>query len=152
LAADNASYKRGAFEAHPEALRDGFWERELHQALRAEGQELVFDPRIRVRQHACFDFLTFLRQRFQHGVQFGRARLRGQPRLLAPLAALATALVPFLLLWRTAARAVAARRHLRALAWALPALAAFAVAWSAGEAAGYLAHAAAPISPLAARA
>lgn len=147
LAGDNASYKRSALEAHPEAVRDGFWEHELHQALGAEGETLVFDPRLRVRQHACFDFSTFLGQRFRHGVHFGRTRLRRRARAVGPAAALLTVFLPALLLGRTAARVLGARRHVLPFLHALPALAAFACAWSVGEATGYLWHALARANP-----
>lgn len=142
LAGDNAAYKRRAIEEHPQAVREGFWERELHRALVAEGSSLLFDPRIRVRQQACFDFSTFFRQRYRHGRQFGRARLRGRPAALGLLAApLAALLVPGLLLGRTARQALATRRPVMRLLCAVPALAAFGSAWGVGEACGYLSHA-----------
>lgn len=142
LAGDNAAYKRGALDAHPEAVREGFWERELHQALLAEGLTLLFDPRLRVRQQASFDFSTFVWQRYRHGKQFGRARLRGQSWVLGLLAApVALLLVAPLLIGRTALRALSARRPIPRVLWALPCLGAFAAAWGVGEAVGYLSHA-----------
>lgn len=142
LPGDNASYKRRALDAHPQFVRGGFWERDFHRALLAEGAELLFDPRIRVRQHECFDLGTFLSQRYRHGRQFGRARLKGRSRALGlPGAFAAAVLVPPLLIGRNLARAALARRPFLSVLSALPPLAAFAGAWGLGEAVGYLSHA-----------
>ena len=143
IAGDNAAYKRTALDKHPASVRYGFWERDLHQALLAEGCELLFDPRLRVRQHASFDFSTFFAQRFHHGQQFGRARLRGRSKVLGLVGTIAAiTLVPPLLMARTTTRAISARHPLGNILAALPALVAFATAWSAGEAIGYLKYAA----------
>lgn len=142
LAGDNAAYKREALDAHPQAVLAGFWERELHQALLAEGRPLLFDPRLAVRQQESFDFSTFVSQRYRHGQQFGRARLRARPWVLGLLAApAALLLVAPLLIARTALRALRARRPIARVLAALPCLGAFAGAWGAGEALGYLSHA-----------
>jgi len=143
LAGDNASYKRTALETNRDLLRDGFWERELHLRLRAEGEDLVFIPEIRVTQHGSFGFHRFLRQRFQHGKQFGRSRLRGRSPAIRVAATLAAPLIPAVFLGKILGRVARSGRDLGPFLLALPVLLCFLLAWSLGEACGYLA----PASP-----
>ena len=137
LAGDNASYKRVALERHPRVLAHGFWEQELHELLRAEGEPLVFVPTIRVTQIGSFGFGRFLRQRLTHGRHYGRTRARawGLARRCAGAAALPA--VALVLMRRAVVRARAAGWRTRL--WSvLPALACFVTAWSVGEALGYV--------------
>ena len=121
-------------------LRDGFWERELHRLLAQEGMNLVFIPEIRVTQHGSFGFQRFLRQRFQHGRQFGRSRLRGRSPALRAVATLARRPDSGAVFLGTDPRCVArSGRDLGPFLVALPVLLCFLLAWSLGEASGYLA-------------
>jgi GT2 family glycosyltransferase len=138
LAGDNASYKRAAVLAHPELLRDGFWEQEFHLRFRRAGGTLTFVPAMRVRQRTSFGFRRFLRQRFAHGRRFGRTRLQGRGAGARAVHVLASPLVPFILLAKISARVLRGGRDLVRFAAALPMLACFVLAWAAGEAAGYL--------------
>lgn len=138
LAGDNASYKRSALAGHPEFARDGFWELDFHRGLRAEGHELVSVPAIRVAQRRSFGFGRFLRQRFEHGTQFGRARLRGRGALVRVVAAMAASLVPAIFLAKIVRRVARSGRDLGPFVVALPALLCFLAAWAMGEARGYL--------------
>jgi hypothetical protein len=139
LAADNASYKRAAVLAYPEFLQQGFWEQELHARLRAEGHSLTFVPAMRVRLRASFGFAPFLRQRFLHGRTFGQARLRGQGITWRAAAILGSPLIPAILLAKVALRVLRSRRDWRPFLASLPITTAFALAWAAGEASGYVA-------------
>jgi hypothetical protein len=139
LAGDNASYKRADVLSAPDLLRDGFWEQEFHRRLLRAGRTLVFVPAMRVRQTTSFGFRPFLRQRFQHGRQFGLTRLRGRGPWARALYVAASPLVPAVLLAKVTARVLGNGRHLGRFVGALPVLACFVLAWAAGEAAGYLA-------------
>jgi len=138
LAGDNASYKRAAVLAHPELLREGFWEREFHRRFVRAGGTLTFVPGMRVRQRMSFGFRRFVRQRFQHGRQFGRTRLRGRGPIARAAYLLGSPLVPAILLARIAARVLRGGRDRGLFVAALPILTCFVLAWGAGEAAGYL--------------
>jgi GT2 family glycosyltransferase len=138
LAGDNAAYKRAAVLAHPELLRDGFWEQEFHRRFLRAGRTLTFVPQMRVRQSTSYGFRRFLRQRFQHGRQFGRARLRGRGAGARLLYVAASPLVPAVFLGKISARVLRGGRDLGRFMAALPVLACFVLAWSAGEAAGYV--------------
>jgi hypothetical protein len=138
LAGDNASYRRAAIEAHPEFLREGFWELRFHERLRAAGETLTFVPAMRVRQHASFGFRRFVSQRLRHGREFGEARVRGKGPALRAAAVLASPLVPLILLGKVVLRVARSGRHLGPFLLALPILLCFVSAWGVGEAAGYL--------------
>lgn len=138
IAGDNASYKRSALDAHGEVIRDGFWEPEFHRAAHATGGSLTFTSAMRVTQQRSFPLRVFLGQRFSHGRQFGFDRVAGRG---APIrfARVATApLVPFVLLGKIVIRVLRSRRDLGPFLAALPVLTLFIVAWSTGEAWGYL--------------
>jgi hypothetical protein len=137
LAADNASYKRAALLAHRELLRDGFWEQDFHRRFLRAGATLTFVPEMRVRLRSASGFRRFLRERFQHGRRFGRARLQGRGTAARVLHVLASPLVPAILLARISSRMLRGGRHLGRFAAAFPVLTCFVLAWSAGEAAGY---------------
>lgn len=138
IAGDNASYKRAAFEAHADLLRDGFWELDLHRRLRAAGKSILFVPEIRLTQRRSFGFCRFLGQRFRHGTQFGRSRLQGRSFLVRALAVAASPLIPLVFLGKIVGRVARSGRDLGPFLWALPVLISFLLAWSLGEAWGYL--------------
>ena len=138
LAGDNASYKRAAVLAHPDLLRDGFWEQEFHRRFRLAGRTLTLVPEMRVRQRTSFGFRRFLRQRFDHGRRYGRTRLAGRGAWARAVHVLGSPLVPAILLARITGRVTSAGRDLGPFVAALPVLACFVVAWAAGEATGYL--------------
>lgn len=115
--------------------RQGLWEDVIHQRLQASGARFVFDRAARVRQNAAYSFAGFCGDRFEHGRDYARVRLREQSvgRLSR---ALTTPLLPIVLLARVrrAARGESPSMFRRAIPFTLS----FLAAWSAGEAAGYL--------------
>lgn len=139
VAGDNGTYKRSALDPFMAALvRDGFWEAEVNRGLRARGETLWIEPRIRVSHAKSYSAAAFSRQRFVHGRVFGRAR-RGAFSLPSRLAHAALApIVPLLMLAR-ALRTVAARGRLDTrTVLASPLALWFLTCWAAGEAAGLL--------------
>jgi GT2 family glycosyltransferase len=117
---------------------DGFWEADINRRLRARGETLWLDPRIRVTHAGSYSASAFSRQRFVHGRVFGRSRRatfsfagRTAHAALAPL-------VPVLMLGRHL-RTVSARGRIdvRTL-MAVPLALWFLTCWAAGEAAGLL--------------
>jgi hypothetical protein len=137
VAGDNASYKRVALATFP-ALREGFWEQELHRRLWAEGKGPFFDPAVRVTQRQAFGFWAFLRQRYRHGKQFGRARAQGWSAVHRLAAGIASPLIPVLFMGKIVFRVFRSGQFLVPFVAALPALLCFLLAWSAGEGCGYL--------------
>lgn len=137
IAGENASYKRESLAAHGEAIADGFWEPDFHRLVRAEGKTLRFVPAIRVTQGAAFSIRCFCTQRFQHGWQFGRMRVRGSSAPVR-IARIATSpLIPAVLLAKIVGRVLVSRRYFGQLLLSLPLLFVFVVAWTLGEIFGY---------------
>lgn len=130
---DNAIYRRAALDEVREVWRHGFWENEVNVALRARGEILILDPRPVIALRTVGGFRAFCRQRFRHGRIFGAWRAAtgvGRWRaLLAPL-------VPLVMISRIVRRVPNGER-LR-FAVALPFLAAYLLAWVAGETTGLL--------------
>jgi len=138
LAGDNVSYKRAALEAYPGSLDNGFWELELHRVLLRTRQELVYVPEIRVRQQSSFGFRRFLSQRFQHGRQFGQSRFQGRPAFLRMAGVALAPLIPLVFLTKIVRNVVRSGRDKGPFVASSPVLVAFLLAWSLGEAWGYL--------------
>ncbi len=146
FAADNGSYKTADLaERMHSKPRKGFWEHEYHREMRSDGLSLIYDPAISVRQIAAFSVREFLSQRFEHGRLFGLERAKRRSSLGRWLFAGRTLfLLPGLLLARTARSVLREPPCVKGFLVSLPILAIFATAWSAGEAAGYLARSPSP--------
>ena len=138
IAADNALYNRAAILRYPDLLAGGFWEPSFHAKFRARGDELEFDPTIIVEHHGLVSGPAFTLQRFAHGHQYGRARSRGKSawRKFALLAA--SPLVPLVLWFRIRARIAHDGNYSGKFGKAAPWLVVFILAWSVGEALGYV--------------
>lgn len=136
LTAANVAYGPAVLSQVAQWMTDGEWENVVHARLRAQGRESHFVPSALVRQNGTYDLRGFVHDRFQHGRDYARVRLRetrGRGRLVRLLT---TPLLPPLLLWRVSRRA--APGEVTPFVTALPATAAFLTAWSVGEAVGYL--------------
>ena len=137
IPADNAAYKRAPLFRHETQWRDGFWEPQLHRALALEGQVLRIAPEMLIRHRRSYNFSGFLRQRFLHGQKYGSWRASTLSPAKRAMMLVASPLIPFVLLQRTARRVLGKGRHQLKFIAALPMVAAFFIAWACGEAAGY---------------
>ena len=138
IAGDNASYKREYIDRFQHAWRDGFWEPAVHRELKNAGFRLLLSPLIIVHHQRSFDFLGFMKQRFQHGIQFGReraARFSVSKRMLYIVLSPA---IPFIFLARITREVANKQRHQARLLQAIPLLLLFLSAWAVGELFGYL--------------
>ncbi len=139
FAGDNAAYRVAALQAYRPWIRArGFWEHELHAQMRQDGHRLLFDPAIRVTAAGRVPFALFFRQRWRHGLEYGREHADGKSPVARLALALRTAALPALLVARAARSAFSPPAMLLDLARALPSLTMLAIAWSAGEAVGSL--------------
>lgn len=138
IAGDNASYERWALEHCADLIRNGFWEHPVNDRLRRDGHVLLLTPALRVTHASVPGALQFCRQRFAHGRIFGAQRASAAPTALRALYLACSPVIPFLFLAKIARRVAANGRHIGAFVRALPLVAAFTLAWSAGEAVGYL--------------
>ena len=136
IAGDNAAYRRDVLMRYG-PYAHGFWEIEAHHRLRADGDTLALVPGMGAAFGGSPRLLPFMRQRFAHGRHFGGWRVRVGGRRPWQIA-LASPLVPFVFLLRTARRVAGDRGSLFRLAGCAGPFLALAAAWAAGEAAGAL--------------
>lgn len=134
---DNGSYRVTAIG--PDLLdiaQHGFWETEINRRLRARGQALRRDPRVLVWHTHSYDLGGFSRQRFRHGLLFGRERRAamgtGNALIRAALAPLSLATM----IARSVRHVIQKGRCRRQMVLALPLTAWFFACWIAGETVG----------------
>ena len=135
----NVSYKRAALDAIAPVWRTVFNETVVHAELRRRGGRIALSPDIVVyQQRERLRLLPALKERYVWGRSYAATRAALEhPAMRAVRAALCPAL-PLVLLARMARHAFEKRRTRAAFLKALPWTALLAVAWSAGEFAGYL--------------
>ncbi|HBX39380.1 MAG TPA: hypothetical protein DEG64_02625 [Marinobacter adhaerens] len=138
LAADNALYRKADILAHEDLLKIGFWEPSFHERFLAEGKSLEFDNQLVVVHHNCYTAKQFVRQRYSHGIEFGAARARTMtgPRRLMMIAL--APLIPVVFTRKIMASARQDNRFNLGLNREMGWLLVFVLAWSAGEAVGYI--------------
>lgn len=136
IAGDNALYDRRSLMDVASSWERGFWELEVHRALRRAGGSLGLEPAMWTEHRNGYSVREFAEQRLRHGFVFGQARARSLTRVRRLGYRVLTPSIPALFGAKIAARSLGfppARRHLIP---ALPWLALFVLAWSLGEAAG----------------
>lgn len=138
IAGDNAAYTRAALDRHAASLADGFWEVEFHRRLRADGGSLGATTLATATFIRSAPFWCIARHRYAHGRHFGASRVAHGSSALRIVGA--APLVPLVLAWRAARRALREREHRRRFLLAMPLFLALAAAWAAGEAHGALAR------------
>ncbi len=137
LPGNNCSYKRAALAGLQEEMTDGFWETFVHRKIRSRGDRLLCDPAIRAYYVGPASGTSFFRFRLVHGRRFAARRVRGLSGGQRMMRALASPVVPLLMLWRIAVGVWKKRRHRARFLVCVPFLTAFLAAWSAGEFLGY---------------
>lgn len=139
LTGANVAYDRRVVDRVAQWALDGAWENVIHARLAASGATLRFDPALRVAQGLSYMLPAFCRDRYEHGRDYARTRLAEEPAALTArwLRAITAPILPPILVWRIARRALRADQR-AAFAAALPFTFTFLAAWSLGEAVGYV--------------
>jgi glycosyl transferase family 2 len=134
---DNAAYRRDRLSGLESLWEHGFWEVEIHRALRARGERLAMAEDAVVEFRGGTGLASLLRQRHAHARVYGASRARrfGTASRLAHI--IAAPAVPAVMLRRIVA--ALATRGQSPVAWlpALPHLLPLLAAWSLGEARGF---------------
>jgi len=133
---DNALYRRDRLMAVESSWIDGFWEVEIHDALRDRGNTLAMADAAVVTFEGGGGLLSMTRQRVRHARRYGAVRSKGRGAI-ARLAKIASSpLVPPLLCVRIVKALRSRRMALAPWLMALPCLMVLASAWAFGEAVG----------------
>ena len=134
---NNVIYRKEVLDRYSDVLAQHNWENHLHDAMKADGIELIMRPDIVVGHKMHYTFWLYFSQRFLYSRSYAGARVAGAPlsRRLA-MGAAAFALPP-LMFYRTVQRILSKGKHLGYLVKSLPLLIPFCISWGAGEIAGY---------------
>lgn len=138
IAADNAVYSRAHVIEHEDLLAAGFWEPSFHRRFREAGMSLRLDPAMLVVHHGLGSPGRFIKHRYAHGREYGSARAIAKPLGTRLMLLAASPLVPAITVARIVRRVIARPRYAGAFLRSLPWLAAFVMAWTAGEVRGYI--------------
>jgi hypothetical protein len=140
LLAANTSYTRPILWGCQSVWQDGFYDNEVHDAARSAGQTLYLATNARVETHLRMTLRQAMSHFFIGGRRFGGYRkARASPRQRM-FWIFAVAAVPEVLMARIISRVWSRRRdRLVTLVLGLPFFVCLLLAWSAGEALGYLA-------------
>lgn len=117
-------------------MQGGEWEDVVHGRLSRDGATLRFVRDAEVRQNGSYRVGAFVLDRFRHGRDYARVRLREAGDGGRLLRLVTTPLLPPVLLSRVGRRAAPGQAG--SFLTALPATALFLTAWAVGEAAGYM--------------
>jgi hypothetical protein len=133
---DNALYRRDALDGLSPVWQRGFWEVEVHRALRAQGRAIGWSDRAVVEYRGGDRIRPTLSRRFSHARRYGSGRARGRGLGYRLTRTILAPTIPALLGFR-AIRSL--RKHPeagRSMAATLPALVPILTAWAIGEAIG----------------
>lgn len=135
---DNAAYKRSALDRCQESMRAGFWETLVHVQLRANGEKLSWDSKMRVTLGTGGSLEAMVAMRFRHGRHYGSTR-PGNTLVKRFIRLAASPLIVPAFIVRIAGRVRRQRPEWNGqLIRSLPALSVILSAWALGEITGYL--------------
>jgi len=134
----NVSYPREALDAVADSWRDEFHETTVQWALERLGVGVYLDPTVVVFQHREVTLAGWLPERREHGRIYARTRVAGASALARARYALASLVLPPVIVWRVVQRLRARGMTSRIPSSAWRPLMRAAIAWSAGERDGYL--------------
>lgn len=138
IAADNAVYRRADILEHPDLLEKGFWEPSFHSRFRQKGMSLYLSADLIVTHRNCYTAREFFKQRFEHAIEFGVARVAEISTIKRLLLIILSPVLPLLFLKKIIGSVRQHGRYKSKIPKALPWLLFFLLAWGLGEARGYL--------------
>ena len=134
---NNTIYRREVLERYRDKIEANRWEDHLHDAMRADGVELIMRPDIVVGHRMHYTFWLYLSQRFLYSRSYAGNRARGMPAPKRFLMGAVSFALPPVLFKRTVDRVRSKGKHGEELRRSLPMLAVFVVSWGLGEVVGY---------------
>jgi len=137
LPGNNVAYRGDILARFTNLPRRGLWENAMHEAMQADGAELMRLADLAVDHKKHYSIREYLDVRYHYSRSFAGMRAAGQPwpKRLA-LGCMAFALPP-LLLARIVPRVWRNRRYRPQLLRSLPLIGGFTIVWAAGEIIGY---------------
>lgn len=136
LAGNNVVYRRSVLERYKGVLTAGRWENHLHDAMRADGIELISRPDIRVGHKKHYTMREYVSQRFLYSRSYAGGRAETWPWWRRTIYGVAALGLPVLLLWRVVSTVWRKGVNRVEIIRALPLLLVFVVSWGVGETVG----------------
>ena len=137
LPGNNIVYKKALLEKYKSVIDQGKWENHLHDAMKADGVELIMLPDLIVDHKMHYTFNLYMSQRYLYARSYAGGRVEGKSLPVRMAYGLAGFALPPLMFFRTISRIRSKGRHLDKLTPSLPMLFAFVFSWGAGEIMGY---------------
>lgn len=134
----NCAYQRSVLDRVGARSGDALWDSELAERLSGAGVRFACEPGLSARSEKHLGVARLLAHRHHCSRSYAARRSRHWPRWKRVGFALATPLLPPLVLARIVGAVASRRRHLPELVRALPLLAATSIVWAFGEAVGVL--------------
>jgi glycosyltransferase involved in cell wall biosynthesis len=138
LAGNHVSYKRSVIEPHLNSMEDGFWKVFFHWDLERQGVRFLFDPDLVIYHSSRDTFSSFSRRYFRNARLFAGLRCKRMSAAGRLMRLLGAPALPPLLFYQRLRTGLGKKGHQIRFLESLPLLAAFVVAWAAGEFIGYL--------------
>ena len=133
-----AVYDRQALDLVGPEIRQEVWESFIHQRLAEEGVGFFCDPAMTVSHKREFPFRYFMSQRYHYSRSFAGMHLQAAPFSRRLLYAVATPLLPPLLMGRMATTIWRKGRRKKEFILAVPVISIFLLSWAWGEWVGAL--------------
>lgn len=134
---NNVIYRTEVLNRYTEVLAEGKWENRLHDAMRADGIELIMRPDIIVGHKMHYSFWLYFSQRYLYSRSYAGARVRGAPLKTKLIYGAAAFALPPLMFIRTLKTVWSKGVHRGHLIKSIPVLGLFCLSWGAGEVMGY---------------
>ena len=109
---NNAIYRKSVLDRYQSVIAENKWENRLHDAMRADGIQLIMRPDIVVGHKMHYTFWLYFSQRFLYSRSYAGARVSGAPLVRRLAIGAAAFALPPLIFYRTVSRIVSKRQHL----------------------------------------
>lgn len=134
---NNTIYRKSLLGKYQNELDANRWENHMHDAMRADGVELIMRPDIVVGHKMHYTFKLYMQQRYLYSRAYAGNRGKDLPLSKRLVMGAASFALPPLLFKRTIDRIKSKGKHGKELRQSLPMLAAFVTSWGLGEVVGY---------------
>lgn len=136
LTGNNTLYDADLLARYKAITDSGAWENRLHDAMRADGVDLVCHPEIVVGHKMHYSFALYMSQRYLFSRALSGKRLEGAGTIKRYAFGLASIALPPVLFWRVARNLWTKRVDRSLVLRSLPLIAVFVFAWAFGDVVG----------------
>ena len=134
---ENAIYRRDRLEKFQDLIDRGFWEVDIHRALRHQGERLAIADNASVIYHGGAPLYSILRQRLRHAKIYGVSRGSRMTTIERALRTACFPMIPALMFHRIVSAMRSNFIGVRSWVPAWPGLFLLSTVWAIGEALGY---------------